>query len=51
MEVLDAIHEHVEKGHSLVRVQVDGPAIHDQADQHTFNPTEHVADSAASGRR
>jgi len=32
LEVLDAIHEHVEKGHSLVRVQVDGR-------QYTIKPT------------
>lgn len=26
LEVLDAIHEHVEKGHTLTRVEVDGRA-------------------------
>jgi hypothetical protein len=27
LEVLDAIHEHVEKGHSLTRVEIDGRHI------------------------
>jgi hypothetical protein len=33
LEVLDAIHEHVEKGHSLTRVEIDGR-------QSTINPTD-----------
>ena len=33
LEVLDAIHEHVEKGHSLTRVEMDGR-------QYTINPTD-----------
>lgn len=33
LDVLDAIHEHVEKGHSLTRVEVDGR-------QYTFKPTD-----------
>ena len=32
LEVLDAIHEHVENGHSLTRVEMDGR-------QYTINPT------------
>ena len=44
LEVLDAIHEHVEKGHSLVRVQVDGR-------QYTHQPDRTVADSAGSAHR
>jgi hypothetical protein len=33
LEVLDAIHTHVEKGHSLVRVQLDGR-------HYSINPTD-----------
>ena len=33
LEVLDAIHEHVEKGHSLVRVEMRRAAIHHQPDR------------------
>jgi hypothetical protein len=33
LEVLDAIHEHVENGHSLTRVEIDER-------QYTINPNE-----------
>jgi hypothetical protein len=33
LEVLDAIHKHVEEGHSLTRVEMDGR-------QYTINPTD-----------
>ena len=33
LEVLDAIYEHVEKGHSLTRVELDGR-------HYTINPTD-----------
>jgi hypothetical protein len=33
LEVLDAIHEHVEKGHTLTRVELDGRA-------YTVHPTD-----------
>jgi hypothetical protein len=33
LEVLDAIHEHVEKGHSLTRVEMDGR-------RYSINPTD-----------
>jgi hypothetical protein len=33
LEVLDAIHTHVENGHSLTRVEMDGR-------QYTINPTD-----------
>ena len=44
LEVLDAIHEHVEKGHSLTRVELDGR-------HYTHQPDRHVAASAASAHR
>ena len=33
LEVLDAIHEHVEKGHSLTRIEMDGRG-------YSINPTD-----------
>lgn len=38
LEVLDAIHEHVENGHSLTRVEMDGRRYSHQPDQHLAEP-------------
>ena len=44
LEVLDAIYEHVETGHSFTRVELDGR-------HYTINPTDHVAAADSAHRK